>query len=207
VFAQNVSSGQDDQLGIRLPAHPVNCSGHACPRGILVTSGRLGHHGDSAVGTANNGSRRYKRRRGPKIDDESYVFARTFPLNCRSSLHTEKRIALSVWHSGGSRSCIGSPLHVDGARTGSRATGVGCVAQLCGLGLGASVLTAFRLSRCIAGQDSDWQKQQGTFHGRISIDEHSSPHKIGSRSASQVAAGDLQQVVLFARQQTLQPLR
>jgi hypothetical protein len=80
----------DDELYVGLAAHAVDGTGPAGSGGVPVASGLFGDDRDSSVRAANDGSRRIKRRRGTKIDDEAYVFAGALPLDRCSRFYAEE---------------------------------------------------------------------------------------------------------------------
>jgi hypothetical protein len=89
-----------DELDVGLAAHAVDGTGPAGSCGVLVAAGFFGHHGDGAVGAADDRSGRIEWRCGAEVDDESYVFAGALPLDRGSRFDAEEGVAFGVGDAG-----------------------------------------------------------------------------------------------------------
>jgi hypothetical protein len=117
--------GRNYELCSVFPAHPIDRSSGTRANRIGVASGLFRHYGHRPVGAAHDHTARIKRRRIPKIEDESRILRFAGESNCGACLHAEGRVRFAAWnHRGGRRGIAPVPSNIHLARRRGRAAGI-----------------------------------------------------------------------------------
>ena len=125
---------RNDQLGVGIAAHSVDCAGRASSDGISVAAGMLGGDGNGTIRAAYDGARMIKGIGTSEVDNEARVIRIARKSDGGAYLNAEDFVGLGVGYARG-RGGIGAPAasDVDGTGSGRGTTRLFGGAYACGI--------------------------------------------------------------------------